>query len=75
MRIETRYDVGHHVFFLSDNKVVSGEVSVIRTSSGKWDKRVGLESFIKYVIITEHKTHELDEVDVFPTKEELLESL
>lgn len=76
MSIKTKYDIGESVWFIRNNKVQNCNVLGIHFRMGQCKDSSGAMSdigtWIRYIL---GPTWELDEELLFPTKQELLESL
>lgn len=88
MKIETKYNNGDTVFFMMQNKVATGEVHQVTTSTPHFPKAETTRTQIEYLIYislecdfyderSKERIHHvlLREKDLFATKEELLASL
>ena len=79
--IEHKYTVGDFIQFMYNNKVAEGKVDAIKISVNKGNYPKITETKIIYSVSFKHPTLqineevEMSEVDVFDTKEELLDSL
>ena len=79
--IEHEHTVGDEIYFMYKNKVMEGKVDAIKISVNKGNYPKITETKIIYSVSFKHPTLqineevEMSEVDVFDTKEELLDSL
>lgn len=77
MTIETKYQSGNKVWFMLGNKAVEKQIlqMIIEESPKTWEK--GSDVKIKYKIETSgfNNTNYIEEKLLFPTKQELLNSL
>lgn len=76
MKIETKYDIGQEVWFLSEGESYKGIVKSISISAMEWKDGISVD--FNY-LITQEKNSPFslyrDENSLFSSKEELLKSL
>jgi hypothetical protein len=80
MTIQTKKDIGDIIFFLHKHKIISSNITDIRTESKAEEKFI--ETKIQYFVKVENEKSSigydykiLDENEVFDSKEQLIESL
>ena len=69
MKIETKYNIGHKVWFAEENDAKCEEIFGIEVNVYK------NKLFIEYLFANDSYPYGLNESDLFPTKEELLANL
>ena len=69
MIIETKYNIGDEVWFLYNREPINKDIRAIKTGASR---RL---QYIKYVFRENELSFEKDESELFPTKEELINSL
>lgn len=67
MDIQTKYDIGDRVWYISSNKATDSDITGVNITVGEFEK-----TDIKYIL---HYDELLPENKLFETKEKLLKSL
>lgn len=68
MKIETKYNIGDEVWCMQNNRCICAKVESIRIMTHNFTSRIEIEYFIE-------AREWIEEMGLFPTKEELIKSL
>ena len=75
MTIETKYNIGDEIIFIRDNKIETGTIIGIRTTTGKQERDKQMNEEATYYIKASGFDTIVKEPYIFPDKESLIKSL